>query len=276
MDTNKDIFSLKNKVVVITGATGLLGTQHVEAVASKGGIPILIDLDLQIIQKCVKKVKDEFGVICNGFKVDITNEEQIKACALEVFKLYGKIDGLINNAANNPKVEEKTHNFSRLENFDLKHWNADIEVSLTGSFLCSKHFGYLISKNPDGGSIINISSDLGLIAPNQNLYKKSGLKEEQQSVKPVTYSVVKHGIIGLTKYLSTYWPDKNVRCNAICPGGIENGQDIEFQNKVSKLIPLGRMAKKDEIKGLIIYLISDASTYMNGAIISIDGGRTTW
>ena len=142
-------------------------------------------------------------------------------------------------------------------------------VGLTGSFLCTKCFGNLIAKNRNGGSIINISSDLGLIGPKQSLYSK-------KNFKPVSYSVVKSGIIGLTKYTSTYWADKNIRCNAICPGGIKNNQPEAFLKKINKEIPLGRLAKKDEYQGVIVWILSDASSYLNGAVIPIDGGRTAW
>ncbi|SVC20363.1 uncharacterized protein METZ01_LOCUS273217 [marine metagenome] len=126
---------------------------------------------------------------------------------------------MVNNAANNPKVEENSERkFSRLENFQLDMWNQDIAVGLTGAFLCAKHYGYEIAQNPLGGVIVNISSDLGLIAPDQRLYSDSNLKSQDQSVKPITYSVVKTGLLGLTRYIGTYWTDKNVRCNAICPG----------------------------------------------------------
>jgi NAD(P)-dependent dehydrogenase (short-subunit alcohol dehydrogenase family) len=158
----------------------------------------------------------------------------------------------------------------------LDQWNNDINVGLTGAFLCSKYFGQKIADNENGGSIINISSDLGLIAPDQNLYKDKDKSREEQNVKPVTYSVVKTGIIGLTRYLATYWPDHGVRCNALCPGGVENNQSDDFINRVSKKIPLGRMARSDEFQGTIIWMLSDASSYLNGAVISVDGGRTAW
>jgi len=184
---------------------------------------------------------------------------------------------LVNNAANNPKVEDnKEVNFSRLENFPLNIWTDDIAVGLTGSFLCAKHYGFAISQNANGGSIVNISSDLGLIAPDQRLYKKNGIDDNLQNVKPVTYSVVKTGLIGLTRYLATYWADKNVRCNAMCPGGVENGQPDYFLEEVNKRIPMGRMAKSYEYQGALIWMLSDASNYLNGAIIPVDGGRTAW
>jgi len=147
---------------------------------------------------------------------------------------------------------------------------------LTGAFLCAKHYGYGITQNPSGGVIINISSDLGLIAPDQRLYSNSDLNAKDQSVKPVTYSVAKTGLLGLTRYLATYWIDKNVRCNAICPGGVENGQPDTFLNNVSSRIPMGRLARPNEYQGTLIWMLSEASSYLNGAIIAVDGGRSTW
>ena len=136
--------------------------------------------------------------------------------------------------------------------------------------------GFAISKNIDGGSIVNISSDLGLMAPDQRLYSKDGVDNNNQNVKPITYSVVKTGLIGLTRYLATYWADKNVRCNAMCPGGVENGQPDDFLQEVYSRIPMNRLAKSDEYQGTLLWMLSDASRYLNGAIIPIDGGRTAW
>ena len=153
----------------------------------------------------------------------------------------------------------------------------DLAVGLTGAFLCSKHFGFAISKIPTGGSIINISSDLGVIAPDQKLYQKEGLSDEQQTVKPVSYSIVKTGLLGLTRYLATYWAHKNVRCNALCPGGIKNDQlTDDFLTDMHQRIPMGRMAHVDDYKSAIVFIASDASSYLNGAIISMDGGRSVW
>ena len=273
----ENIFNLEGKVVVVTGATGLLGRKHAEAIACYGGIPILLDLSQQVIDDFANELNDKYKVDSVGFAIDITNEEAIRNNANQLVEKFGKIDGLVNNAANNPKVEESSDkNFSRLENFPLNIWNDDIAVGLTGAFLCSKYYGEKIAQNPDGGSIVNISSDLGLIAPDQRLYKKDGIPENLQNVKPVTYSVVKTGLIGLTRYLATYWADKNVRCNALCPGGVENGQPDDFLREVSKRIPMGRMANSDEYQGALLWMLSDASSYLNGAIVPIEGGRTTW
>ena len=274
----KEKFDLNEKVVVITGGAGFLGEKHAGAVAEFKGIPVILDLNKDQAEAVARRISEKYGVKSLGISVDIISEEQVsQACKLIVDK-FGKVDVLINNAANNPKVESNKEgkNFSRLENFDLKLWNDDLAVGLTGAFICSKYFGYEISMNSNGGTIINVSSDLGLISPDQRLYRKNGIPDEQQNVKPVTYSVVKAGLIGLTRYLATYWADKNVRCNAICPGGVFNNQNEEFLHKLQQLIPLGRMARPDEYKGIIVFLASEASSYMNGAILSIDGGRSIW
>ena len=277
MSKLSELFSLHGKVIVITGATGVLGRKHAEAVACYGGTPILLDLSQQVVDDFANKLNERYRVDSVGFSIDITDEKMIKSNVEELIVRFGKIDGLINNAANNPKVEDsKQINFSRLENFSLDVWSSDIAVGLTGSFLCAKHYGFAISQNPNGGSIVNISSDLGLIAPDQRLYAKDGIDNDKQNVKPVTYSVVKTGLIGLTRYLATYWADKNVRCNAMCPGGVENGQPDDFLKEVSKRIPMGRMANSDEYQGTLLWMLSDASSYLNGAIVPVEGGRTAW
>jgi NAD(P)-dependent dehydrogenase (short-subunit alcohol dehydrogenase family) len=272
-----DLFSLRTKVVIITGATGLLGREHVEIIAMAGGTPVILDLKQETIDELVTQINVKYQVNASGYVVDITNEENVEANCKTIIKKYGKVDGLVNNAANNPKVENLGGlNFSRLENFQTQIWDEDLNVSLKGSFLCIKHYGTEISKNPDGGSIVNISSDLGLIAPDQRLYRVDEVEEDAQPVKPVTYSVVKTGLIGLTRYVATYWAEKNVRCNAMCPGGIENNQNSKFLLEVRKRIPMNRMALKNEYQGLLLFLLSKASSYVNGAIIAADGGRSTW
>ena len=215
----------------------------------------------------------EIGV----YRVDITKQSELENVRDELVKKYGRIDILINNAANNPKVEDKGDNFGniRFDNFPLEIWNADILVGLTGAFLCAKVFG-MVMEQSKSGVVLNISSDLGIIAPDQRIYRKEGLEDAEQTIKPVTYSVIKHGLLGLTKYLATYWADKGIRVNAVCPGGIYNGQDEQFLAKLTNLIPMGRMADKDEYKATVLYLISDASSYMTGSTIIVDGGRTCW
>lgn len=273
----EDLFRLDGKVIVITGAAGLLGRKHAEAIAAYGGTPALLDLHKEPVKLIANELNDRYDVSAFGFAVDITNEQAIQDNAVSLINMFGKIDGLVNNAANNPKVEDDgDKSFSRLENFPIEIWNQELAVGLTGAYLCAKHYGAAIASNSYGGGIINISSDLGLVAPDQRLYRKEGLPEEQQPVKPVTYSVVKTGLIGLTRYLATYWADKNVRCNAICPGGVENGQPEDFLKEVCSRIPMGRLAQSSEYQGVLIWMLSEASSYLNGAIVPVEGGRTAW
>jgi len=272
----KESFDLTGKVAVITGGAGLLGEKHAEAIAEFGGIPILLDIDEKAGTKKATRISNEYQVSCEFMFCDITDESQILSVRDSLLSKFGHIDILINNAAIDPKIKEDSEiNLSRLENFPIDQWNLELSVGLTGSMLCSKNFGYEMSKN-GYGVILNISSDLGIIAPDQRIYKKEDLPEHEQPVKPVTYSVIKHGLIGLTKYLATYWADKGVRCNALCPGGIYNNQPDEFIKKISNLIPLGRMAHEDEYKTSVVFMVSGASSYMNGSVVSMDGGRSCW
>jgi NAD(P)-dependent dehydrogenase (short-subunit alcohol dehydrogenase family) len=193
-----------------------------------------------------------------------------------VLDKFGRVDILINNAANNPKMENTADvEFSRLEFFPLEQWEKDVAVGLTGAFICSQIIGYEMAKRKHG-VIVNVASDLAVIAPDQRLYRRPGLPEANQPVKPVTYSVVKTGLIGLTRYLATYWCDSGIRVNAISPGGIYNNQPEDFVERLSNLIPLGRMANADEYQAAILFLCSDASSYMTGANLVVDGGRSSW
>ena len=220
---------------------------------------------------------EEYGedITVETFVTDITDRSALEKVRDILMEKYGHIDVLINNAANNPKVEGGSKNLGaiRFHNFPVDMWDADIAVGLTGAMLCAQVFGEVMEKQ-HSGIVLNISSDYGLISPDQRIYRKEGLPEEEQTVKPVSYSVVKHGLIGLTKYLAAYWAEKGIRVNTLCPASLENGQDPEFQEKISKLIPLGRMSRPDEYVCTILYMISDAATYMTGATVVLDGGRT--
>jgi NAD(P)-dependent dehydrogenase (short-subunit alcohol dehydrogenase family) len=208
--------------------------------------------------------------------MDVTDEKSIQA-ALDKLALNNKrIDILINNAAIDPKVKGDSGilESSRLENFELDQWNLQINVGLTGAFLCAKYFGSAMARDGHGGVILNIASDLSVMSPDQRLYRRDDLEDHLQPVKPVTYSVIKSGLIGLTKYLATYWAEKGVRCNALSPGGVFNGQGEDFVQRVEQLIPVGRMARLDEYRSSVQYLCSDASSYMNGQNVVVDGGRS--
>lgn len=270
-------FIIKEKICIITGAGGLLGKKHAEAILEVEGIPILIDIDSEKLSRVAKFLEKKYNKKIHTFVCDITKKEELEKVRDVIMNAYGRIDVLINNAANNPKVEENENieSWSRFENFSEKLWDKDLEVGLKGAFLCSKIFGTEMEKNRKG-VILNISSDLGIIAPDQRIYANPNIEEESQYVKPVTYSVVKHALLGLTKYLATYWAQKGIRVNAICPGGVYNNQDDEFVVKLTNLIPMNRMATEDEYKGIIVFMVSDASSYMTGSTVTIDGGRTCW
>ena len=251
---------LKNKVVILTGGSGFFGKQISQALIDNGCKVVILD-----IYKNSSKHKNIFFYKCN-----ITLEKELIAVSKKIIKKFKKIDILINNASNNyspgANILKKKDMFN-IENFSSKLWNEDLQVGLTGAFLCTKIFGHIMSKKKCG-NIINISSDLGIISPDQRLYS--------DFIKPISYSVVKHGIMGLTKYTATYWASKNIRCNSFAPGGISNKQPKKFLSRIKKLIPMNRMAKKNEYNATILFLSSEASSYINGATIISDGGRTIW
>jgi NAD(P)-dependent dehydrogenase (short-subunit alcohol dehydrogenase family) len=267
------LFDLSGRVAIVTGGAGLLGYYHGAILATAGAHVVLLDLEVAKPQTRAKQLTDEHGPECIGIACDITSETSLEETKMQILAQYGRIDILINNAANNPKIEDGNSAWSRLENFPLEVWDGDIRVGLTGAFLCSRVFGAEMAKRKSG-VIVNVASDLAVIAPDQRLYRVEGLPEEQQPVKPVTYSVVKTALLGLTRYLATYWSSSNVRVNAISPGGIFNGQPEVFLNRLKELIPMGRMANRDEYQGAILFLCSDASSYMTGSNLVIDGGRS--
>ena len=257
------MFDLSSKIIIITGGAGLLGSRLAEIIISNNGTPIILDNDNKKIVKLKKNVNKKNLIECH--KVDITNKKQIKNTIDKIYKKYKKIDCLINNAGYNPKLGLKNNKF---ENFTIKQWEKEIQIGLTGSLVVTQETVKRMIKQ-QSGNIINISSDLGVIAPNQSLYSKN-------NKKPISYSVVKHGIIGFSKYLATYLAEYNIRSNTLCPGGISNNQPKEFVTKIKKLIPLKRMAKINDYDGIILYLCSDYSSYMTGSTIVCDGGRSAW
>jgi NAD(P)-dependent dehydrogenase (short-subunit alcohol dehydrogenase family) len=276
MEKIKDLFDLTGRVAVITGGTGLLGQQHAEAIAQAGGIPVLADTRVDTVDPLSREWQERFGGQACVVQTDITEPASVKDLLKVVLDRFGRVDILINNAANNPKMENKAEvEFSRLEFFPLDQWEADLNVGLKGAFLCSQVIGSEMARRKHG-VIVNVASDLAVIGPDQRLYRKPDLPEDKQPVKPVTYSVVKTGLIGLTRYLATYWSDCGIRVNAISPGGVYNHQPDDFVERLARLIPLGRMANTNEYQAAILFLCSDASSYMTGTNLVIDGGRSCW
>ena len=277
MISNK--FNLSGKTALITGAAGLLGIEHAVALLESGAKVILTDIKNEALANAKDNLHKITQADCiDTFVMDVSKPDVVKKVASDISSAGMRVDILINNAAIDPKVkgDQDFVEATRLENFPLEQWDLQVAVGLTGAFLCSQVFGTAMAKDNKGGVILNIASDLSIFSPDQRIYRKPNTQEELQPVKPVTYSVIKSGLIGLTRYLSTYWIDKGIRCNALSPGGVFNGQDDEFVKRLSSLIPMGRMAEQDEYRAAIQFLCSDASAYMNGQNIIMDGGRSVW
>jgi len=272
-----DQFLLTDQVIVITGGAGLLGRQHAEAVAQAGGVPVLLDIAETQVREAAGQIAQRYEGRAIGLRTDITRYDEVEAACRRILEEFGRMDGLVNNAANDPKMRDLGEGPvpSRFEHFDQAVWDQDLAVGLTGAYLCSQIFGSHMARQGHG-VILNIASDLGCIAPDQRIYRQEGVPGERQPVKPVTYSVVKHGLIGLTRYLATYWAHNGVRVNAVCPGGIYQNQPDVFVEKLTNLIPMGRMARADEYQAAVLFLLSEAASYMTGAVVNIDGGRTCW
>ena len=265
-----DTYDLSGRVALVTGGAGLLGIQHSSALIESGATVYVADINDEAVQKACTELGDK----AKPLHLDVTDADDV-VCALELILDENEgIHILVNNAAIDPKADANSViESSRLENFPLEQWCYQIEVGLTGAFLCSKVFGVWMADN-GGGTILNIASDLSVFAPDQRLYHIAGLPEERQPVKPVTYPVIKTALIGLTRYLATYWANKNVRVNALSPGGVFTNQTDEFVSRLTSLIPLGRMARPNEYRAAVQFLCSDASGYMTGQNIVIDGGRS--
>lgn len=266
-----ELFSLKNKTAIVTGALGLIGKEHCKALIEAGANVVVADIDEA---KCGDFAK-ELQTNSLGASLDVTKPESIKNLRDKVLGKFGHIDILVNNAAindmfENPKAATEQ---SMFENYPLELWQKSIDVNLTGVFLCSQILGTEMAKQ-NSGSIINIASTYGITAPDQSLY----IKEDgtQAFYKPPAYSATKGAVIMFTRYLASYWGKVGVRVNTLSPGGVENSQDEFFVEKYSAKTPLGRMAKPTDYKGALVFLASDASSYMTGANLVVDGGWTSW
>lgn len=269
-------FNLSGKTALITGAAGLLGVEHAAALLHIGATVVLTDVDeagLVAAQDSLARYVENPARILHHV-MNVTSHDDVSEVASMLKKEGRRIDILVNNAAIDPKVKAcEGKELTRMENFPLEQWDLELAVGLKGAFLCSKVFGSDMASDGRGGVILNIASDLSVISPDQRLYRKSDLADDMQPVKPVTYSVIKAGLVGLTRYLATYWAECGVRANALSPGGVFNDQGEEFVRRLTSLIPLGRMARTDEYRSAVQFLCSDASSYLNGQNIVMDGGR---
>jgi NAD(P)-dependent dehydrogenase (short-subunit alcohol dehydrogenase family) len=266
-----ELFHLKNKTAIVTGAAGLIGKQHCKALAEAGANVVVCDLDYSKCEQLADKLKHH----SIGVEVDITNKTSIQELLKTSLKEYGKVDILVNNAAINDMVENPVNALeeSKFENYPLELFKKVMDVNVTGMFLTSQVIGSSMAER-GYGSIINIASTYGIVAPDQSIYRKSD--GSQMFYKSCAYPVSKAAVISLTKFLASYWGRNNVRVNTLSPGGVENNQEFDFVENYSEKTPLGRMSKKNEYKGAVVFLASDASSYMTGANLVIDGGWTIW
>lgn len=269
---------LNKKNALITGGAGLLGPQHALALNELGFNIILIDIDKKNLllthNKLKKKIKKNTNIL--SYHCDISSESQVKKISTELKKKKILVDVLINNAEINPKMKKYKSSFTgRVEDYSIKSLTRELGVGIIGTFICSKIFGEHMKKKK-GGSIINISSDLGITAPDQRVYHPSENINKVKNFKPIGYSISKHAVIGITKYLATYWAHKNIRCNTLVPGAVFNNQPKFLTKNVMKRIPLNRWANTTEYKKAIQFLATDDSCYMTGQSLIMDGGRTIW
>jgi len=268
-----DSFQLADRIAVVTGAAGLLGSGFCRILASAGASVVVADIDEEGATLVAEEIQGD-GLLAIPARADITDPVSVDKLIKTVMREYGGLNILVNSAALDPKFDSDHHEqtSNAFEDYPLKAWNQALDVNLTGMFLVSQ--ASITSMLEQGnGVIINICSTYGLVGPDQKLYEREG---HPPQFKPVYYSVTKAGVLGFTRYLATYYAGKNIRVNALTPGGVFNDHEDEFVEKYAARTVLGRMARKDELNGALLFLASDASSYMTGANLVVDGGWTAW
>lgn len=269
-------FRLDGRVVVLTGGAGMLGREYARALLEAGAKVGIVD----VRGDEAKRAAQEVSLLTKGEAIavaaDVSSKEDVVRMVESVLNRWGRVDILINNAAIDPKFDAQVADQQgyAFEEYPLDAWKRSLDVNLTGAFLCSQEVGKVMV-HQGGGVIVNISSTYGLVAPDQRLYRREG-EAEQTLFKPASYAVTKAAIAQLTRYLAAYWGDKKIRVNTLTPGGVYNAQSDEFVRKYSERTPMGRMAEKEEMCAALLFLVSDASSYMTGANLVIDGGWTAW
>jgi NAD(P)-dependent dehydrogenase (short-subunit alcohol dehydrogenase family) len=274
----KLLFDLTGQVAIITGGAGLLGVRHATAIAEAGGHAVLADMSEEGAHAAAAGITRATGVEAMGIRVDVTTKTDVDAMVTAVVERFGHIDILINNAALTVKggSARASEYFAPFEDYPLDLWEKALDVNLTGPFLCCQAVGRRMVRQ-GSGVILNIASDIGNVSPDHRIYQgvvNPHTKEPFNS--PIGYATTKAGLINFTRYLATYWASKGVRVNCLSPGGVYDGHDPQFVKNVTSLIPMGRMAHTDEYKAAVLFLVSKASSYMTGANLIVDGGRTAW
>jgi len=270
------LFDLLGRVAVLTGGAGLLGRQFARTLLLAGARVVIADIDGAAAATEAAAAVDAAGGEAMAWEVDVRSQEDVAAMMDATISRWGRLDILINNAAIDPKANGETGNAlaGGFEDFPLSSWQQSIDVNLTGAFICAQAAGRAMTL-AGRGVIVNISSTYGLVAPDQRLYQRDG-EEQQRAFKPASYAVTKAAVAHLTRYLASYWGQAGIRVNTLTPHGIFDGHDEQFTRRFNSRTPLGRMARPNEMNGPLLFLVSDASSYMTGANLVVDGGWTVW
>jgi NAD(P)-dependent dehydrogenase (short-subunit alcohol dehydrogenase family) len=266
-------FDLGGKVAIVTGALGLLGKEHCRGLAQAGARVVATDLDAPALARFAAVLRDEHGRDALGVAADVTHERSLDELREVVLERFGRIDVLVNNAAIDDKFTSGDASQSRFEEYPIERFRRALDVNVTGVFACCQRLGSVMAER-GGGSIINVASTYGVVAPNQDLYRAPD--GSQSFYKGAAYPASKAAVLQLTRYLAAYWGARGVRVNALSPGGVDNGQAPHFRARYAERTPLGRMARATDYVGALVFLASDASAYMTGANLVVDGGFTIW
>jgi NAD(P)-dependent dehydrogenase (short-subunit alcohol dehydrogenase family) len=277
-NTLPELFDLTGRVAIVTGGAGMLGLRHAEAIAEAGGIPVLADLSPDALEAGVQRLRERAGADAVAVEVDISNRDGVQAMVADVLDELGRIDILINNAALTVRGGSETLEgyFAPFEEYPLELWQRALDVNLTGTFLVTQAVGRVMVQQ-HRGVVLNIAAVYGMVSPDHRIYE--GILNQyggQAFNTPISYSATKAAILNFTRYLATYWADKGIRVNSFSPGAVFDEHDETFVRNLTSRIPLARMAHKDEYKGAILFLVSDASSYMTGTNLVVDGGWTSW
>jgi NAD(P)-dependent dehydrogenase (short-subunit alcohol dehydrogenase family) len=270
------LFDLSRRVAVVTGGAGLLGRQYTRTLLIAGARVLVADIDGDAALREAAAAVADTGGEAMGQRVDVARPEDVAAAIDIALSRWGRLDILVNNAAIDPKTDGRGHHAlaNTFEEFPFGLWQQSLDVNLTGVFLCAQAAGRVMV-GAGRGVIVNISSTYGIVAPDQRLYQRDD-EDEQRQFKPASYAVTKAAVAHLTRYLAAYWGPYGIRVNTLTPHGVFSGHDEQFVRRYNSRTPLGRMARIDEMNGPLLFLVSDASSYMTGANLVVDGGWTVW
>jgi NAD(P)-dependent dehydrogenase (short-subunit alcohol dehydrogenase family) len=277
--TVQQLFDLTGRVAVITGGAGMLGRQHADAIIEAGGRVVVADADVARAQNVARDIASTKGGTTLAVALDVANKASVEAAVAATLDRFGRLDILVNNAALTVKQGSEDHDryFLPFEEYPLDLWRMALDVNMTGTFLCCQAFGKAMLGSEWGGVMLNIASDVGVISPDHRIYEGAVDPYNKKPFNtPIGYAATKAAIINMTRYLATWWAPKGIRVNSLSPAGVYDGHQQDFMEKLTYRIPLGRMARRDEYKGAVLFLVSDASSFMTGANLIIDGGRTAW